>query len=107
MSGLRDATGRTPLHKACGKLERYGERGFWRLEVVKRLIHRGADPNALDNDGVSCLRMASDNVEVMQTLLDAGADVNAGNQATQLGPLVFQNEKGVELLLVSTTSDVE
>ncbi|BBX29096.1 ankyrin repeat domain-containing protein [Mycolicibacterium alvei] len=51
----------------------------FRVENTTRLLGLGADPNPVDNVGMTPLHFAaqSDSVDVVKILLDAGADVNA------------------------------
>jgi ankyrin repeat protein len=57
--------------------------------AVKAMLARGADPNAQNTLGMSALTIAAGvgNLEVIQALLAAGAEVNGGSQFG--GPLTF------------------
>ncbi len=48
------------------------------LETVSKLIHEGADVNALDKHGTPAIYYAAwhDKLDVLKLLLDSGADVN-------------------------------
>ena len=64
----RGAGGATPLMAAA----LYGD-----AALVKALLQAGADPNAVDDGGMTALMWAAPRVDTMQLLLDAGADVHA------------------------------
>ncbi len=72
----------TPLHVAS-------QGGFG--AVVKALLERGADPNALTTTDATALMLAaqSGNVAAVTALLDAAADVNATEKANGQTPLMF------------------
>jgi ankyrin repeat protein len=99
---IRNYHGQTPLHIALREGNN-GSCGFFRNDVVRALVKAGADVNATDTQGRSCLAYAgrdttlvrlliengakvsphalfaaidSNNYEVLQTLLSAGADPN-------------------------------
>jgi len=57
--------------------------------AVKESLNRKADPNARDRDGFTPLMIASirGSVEVVQVLINVGADVNAANPFTEATPL--------------------
>ena len=67
----RGASGTTPLMAAA----LYGD-----VELVKRLLAAGADPNGANTAGVTPLMWAAPRVEIVQQLLDAGADVHARSE---------------------------
>lgn len=48
--------------------------GFWKVQCVELLLELGADPNALDDEGVSCLSKASFAPEIMKLLLKNGGE---------------------------------
>ena len=64
----RGTRGSTPLMAAA----LYGD-----AALVKRLLAAGADPDARNNAGATALMWAAPDLDKMQLLLDAGADVNA------------------------------
>ena len=72
----------TPLHVAS-------QGGFG--GVVKILLDRGADPNALTTTGATALMLGaqSGNVAAVAALLEAKADVNATEKANGQTPLMF------------------
>ena len=67
----KDRRGRTALLLSC----------FYRqVDSLKVLIEAGADPTINDEEGFSCIHAAVDgrcSTDVLQTLIDHGADVNA------------------------------
>ncbi|KAJ6103909.1 ankyrin 2-3/unc44 [Penicillium sp. IBT 16267x] len=65
--------GRTPLHIA---LDFYKNGPFYK-ETARILVENGADVNAADLDGKSCLSTAGRDVEMTKLLLSQGAKVNA------------------------------
>ncbi|XP_071097328.1 uncharacterized protein [Haliotis cracherodii] len=60
--------GHTPISEACRTKN---------VEIVKLLLDNGADPSACDDEGDTCLYIATENehVEMVKLLLDKGADV--------------------------------
>jgi ankyrin repeat protein len=68
---LRAKGGRTPLLRA---LERGGYTG---RRAARVLVEAGADVNAVDNSGRSCLAVAGSDTELVKLLLDRGAEVTA------------------------------
>lgn len=70
---MRNAKGKTPLHMA---LQADGEYpGPFNLDAAKILIERGADVNAVDSQGQSCLACAQHNVDMINLLVKHGATV--------------------------------
>ncbi|RDW73411.1 ankyrin-3 [Coleophoma cylindrospora] len=97
--------GETPLHIACtgAKYEDMNCTdtiyGFWRIECVKKLLDLGADPNILDNDGLSCLHKASSSPQIMRILLDHGADITAGKFSPLFSAIQIQCLETLKILL--------
>ncbi|KKP07372.1 hypothetical protein THAR02_00569 [Trichoderma harzianum] len=70
---MRNAKGKTPLHMA---LQGDGEYlGPFNWDAAKILIERGADVNAIDSQGQSCLACAQHNVDMVNLLVKHGAIV--------------------------------
>jgi ankyrin repeat protein len=65
------------------------------------LLERGADVNARDHDGETALMMAASggSPEIVQALLDKGADVNAKFTATGKTALTLAEERGHTLIM--------
>ncbi|KAK0761397.1 hypothetical protein N5P37_006347 [Trichoderma harzianum] len=70
---MRNAKGQTPLHMA---LQGDGDYlGPFNWDAAKILIERGADVNAVDGQGQSCLACAQHNVDMVNLLVKHGATV--------------------------------
>ncbi len=92
-----DPAGATPLHAAAA---------HGRLEAVRLLLARAADPNARTDDGITPLHLCSgsprDAVEIAKALIDAGArtDVrDALHDATAAAWAHFQRRPELQRLL--------
>ncbi|KAJ5216249.1 ankyrin 2-3/unc44 [Penicillium cinerascens] len=70
---LRDENGVTPLHIA---LDHENFLGLYRKEAARLIIESGADVNAIDNNGNTCLSKAGKDLDLIKLLLDHGATVN-------------------------------
>ncbi|KAK4085024.1 uncharacterized protein Triagg1_14 [Trichoderma aggressivum f. europaeum] len=70
---MRNAKGQTPLHMALQGDGNYP--GPFNWEAAKILIERGADVNAVDGQGQSCLACAQHNVDMVHLLIKHGATV--------------------------------
>ncbi|UKZ79908.1 hypothetical protein TrVFT333_007671 [Trichoderma virens FT-333] len=74
---MRNAVGQTPLHMA---LEADDNRpGPFNWDAAKILIERGADVNAIDGKGQSCLASARHNVDMINFLIKHGATVTVNS----------------------------
>ncbi|KAJ5366647.1 hypothetical protein N7541_000588 [Penicillium brevicompactum] len=72
--GLRNGDGDTPLHVACSPID---WKGVFYKEAVKTLLDNGADVNAINSKGETCLSKAGTDVELIKILLSYGAKVSA------------------------------
>ncbi len=92
--GMRGAGGSTPLMFAA----LYGDVG-----LTARVLAAGANPDVANVAGATALMWAVPDVEKMQALLDAGADVNArsaeGRSALHIAVGIIGARPAVELLL--------
>jgi ankyrin repeat protein len=75
-----DDAGWTPLHWSIDMAQAWGEPE----KVVSLLLAAGASANAVDRSGYSVLMMACarNNENILEQLLEAGADVHARNAST-------------------------
>ncbi|KAJ5535052.1 hypothetical protein N7527_001306 [Penicillium freii] len=69
---LRSEDGVTPLHAAMNP-----KHGPFRRDAVEILIECGADINALDDKGETCLSKAGSDLEMTRLLMDHGAHISA------------------------------
>ncbi|CRL25027.1 Ankyrin repeat-containing domain [Penicillium camemberti] len=69
---LRSEDGVTPLHAAMNS-----KHGPFRRDAVEILIKCGADVNAVDDKGETCLSKASNDLEMTRLLMDHGAHISA------------------------------
>lgn len=92
---------RTPLHSACDSMESTMQK---RMEIVKLLIERGIDLDAVDDEKKTAMHCALENayLEIGILLIDHGADFNAvcknGNTVMDLA-LEYYLIEGVKLLV--------
>ncbi|KAL6616796.1 hypothetical protein ACP70R_039066 [Stipagrostis hirtigluma subsp. patula] len=72
----------------------YAIRGMTSTDVVRYLLDRGADPNKADNSGITPFHVATKrgSLGCMKLLIEARADVNAGNPVP---PLLIAAGKGL------------
>ena len=82
--------GNTPLHFASN--EKQGGRD---RQILKNLLHAGANPNATNDYGDTPLIRAAkdDNAEIVPLLIDAGADPNKANE---VGEVPLEDDEYVE-----------
>jgi ankyrin repeat protein len=75
---LRNEIGLSVLHLAVGRNHASG--GYRQREVVELLLKHGADPNSMDNNGLTCLNSAMHYVELVRLLMKHGADIYRGDK---------------------------
>ncbi|KAF5026432.1 hypothetical protein F66182_1497 [Fusarium sp. NRRL 66182] len=108
----------TPLHFACREghldaarllIDHAAERG--RCHVVKQLLSSGADPRAVDEDGMTVLHLAvlGNSLATAQTLLDQSIDIESRDRygATALVAAVLHNRAELASLLLSQGANAE
>ncbi|KAF6802340.1 hypothetical protein CSOJ01_11656 [Colletotrichum sojae] len=73
---LRNGKGQTPLHLALDS-GRNGCAGPYHLDAARLLILAGADVNAADGSGKTCLAYAAIDASMVRFLIEKGAEVKA------------------------------
>lgn len=71
---VKDSGGRTPLHVATGAQRRPG---LFHKDAARQLVLGGADVNATDKAGLSCLYYAAGYVKMTRLLVEHGATIQA------------------------------
>ncbi|KAJ5198176.1 uncharacterized protein N7498_007293 [Penicillium cinerascens] len=90
---LRNDDGETPLHISLD-YERY--KGVFYKEAVKILLDNGADANAVNSKGETCLSKAGTDIELIRLLLSHGAKVSG---AAILSAIELDNVELLEFFL--------
>ncbi|KAK6532281.1 hypothetical protein TWF281_006472 [Arthrobotrys megalospora] len=92
----------TPLRQSVRK-------GY--LEITEILLNAGADPNAADNEGITCFHgcWVTGSVSLASLLLDHGADINAkrNDQFTMLHYACFEGRNDLAEFLVKNGANME
>jgi ankyrin repeat protein len=83
----KDDMGETPLHIAVKSKSP--------TIAVEILLRHGADPNALDEKGLSCLNKAKGNAAVVHQLIKSGTDAFSGNN-----PFILDAIESMDLMTV-------
>lgn len=86
--------GETPLTVAVAN----SHYGIWKEETMRVLLSRGANPNAIRNDGQSCLSLAS-TVAAAKLLLKYGANISVGSINPLMSAITGRNLEMAKLLL--------
>ena len=96
-----DENGQSPIHIAAKGMDCNNGKdiGFWRLDAVRILLEHGAEVNLRDKQGLSSLHMASAAPNIVQELLQRGADVTAGTSSPLFTAIQEQNLATLEILL--------
>ncbi|MFA5999313.1 MAG: ankyrin repeat domain-containing protein [Candidatus Babeliales bacterium] len=79
------------------------------LEIVKQLITKGVDINAIDSNGAFALFLAHDSAEMVQFLINNGADVNMQSLKTNFTALMgaaLMGKYEIAKMLLASGADV-
>ena len=79
---VKNEKGQTVLHVAVCHDHSFGT--YRRRETAKLLLEYGANPNALDGHGLTCLNKGIHDVELVRLLMKHGADMSLGDK-----PILF------------------
>lgn len=94
---LRNQTGQTVLHVAVSDGRAYG---YYRSrETTNLLLERGADPNTMDENGLTCLSAAMHDVELVRLLIKHGTDITLGRNPVLLSAIDTQDITTIAMLL--------
>ena len=94
---LRNEIGLSVLHLAVGR--DYASGGYLQREVVKLLLKHGADPNSVDDSGLTCLNSAIHDVELVRLLIEHGADIYRGDKPVIFSAISIQDVVAVRVIL--------
>ncbi|KAE8454120.1 hypothetical protein EG329_005044 [Mollisiaceae sp. DMI_Dod_QoI] len=96
---LKNEKGRTPLDIAvsCDR----GYPSYRRRETAKILLEHGADPNSVDENGLTCLNKAMHDIELVRLLIKYGADISIGDQSVLFSAIAAQDVTAVAAILES------
>lgn len=76
----RNSDGQTPLHLALDKeYSQLGELGPFHRDIAEALISAGADVNAIDSKGRSCLDLAGYSTKLIDLLVNNGAVIGSSS----------------------------
>ncbi|KAF2002210.1 ankyrin [Amniculicola lignicola CBS 123094] len=81
----RKAGGLTALHVALGGGVSYRYVGQYHKDAARLLVEAGADVNAVDDAGNSCLAYAGTDIDLVRLLIDHGATVTADALFSAIG----------------------
>ncbi|KAH8653076.1 ankyrin repeat-containing domain protein [Tricladium varicosporioides] len=93
---LMNSRGETALHVAVSSMNREPYRAS---ETIRILLQHGANVNHLDDDGLTCLNKATRDIELLQVLIEGGADTQLGSKPVLLSAIDDQNITVVAALL--------
>lgn len=101
----RNEQGETPLHIASWGHVKNNILGsgkdfsYWAADCVQLLLDLGADPNIIDNQGLSPLNKASSRPDIMRILLARGADLAAGTSNPLFSAIRDQDLQALAIIL--------
>ncbi|KAL1980699.1 hypothetical protein VTN96DRAFT_3616 [Rasamsonia emersonii] len=93
---LRNYRGETALHVA---VQRHKLGAGRRRRITRKLLECGANPNVMDEDGLTPLNRAAYDAELVQLLLRHGADIHFGTLSALFSAITAQDIATVAALL--------
>jgi hypothetical protein len=97
---LKNHKSQTPLHAAVNK----STESHRQMEAIKILLKHGANPNAVDDEGNTCLNSSMHNIKIVCLLLNAGADLTFGDKSA-LFPAIASQDVAIVTALLKTGVD--
>ncbi|KAK0099478.1 hypothetical protein ONS96_008315 [Cadophora gregata f. sp. sojae] len=94
---LKNQLGQSVLNYAVCESRSSGS--YRRTETVKILLEHGADPNSVDNDGMSSLNNSMHDLELVTLLIKHGADVTLGVKPVLFSAITSLDVAAVSVLL--------
>ena len=94
---LRNEKGQSALHVAVSSDHSCGS--YRQLQTAQILLEHGANPNIIDDNGLTCLNKAIHDAELVALLIKYGADINLGAKPVLFSAITAQDLPTIKTLL--------